>query len=166
VTRLNEEPHLREATSGATRTLIWIEVDAIARQEQLPLPIPVPSATTLALFQYTSGSTTAPKGVMVSHANLIANSGMIATAFGHDESSRGVCWLILFHDMGLVGHVLQPLYSCGLSVLMSPLTFLQRPARWLKAVSNCKATTSGGPSYAFELCLKLVRDEELENLDL
>ena len=79
---------------------------------------------------------------------------------------RGVGWLPLFHDMGLVGHVLQPVYVGGFSALMSPLLFLQRPSRWLQAISDWKATTSGGPSYAFDLCVKSIRDDQLENLDL
>jgi len=103
---------------------------------------------------------------MLSHANLIANNAMIANAFGHDASLRGVGWLPLFHDMGLVGHVLQPVYVGGLSVLMSPLVFLQRPARWLQTISAWRATTSGGPSFAFELCLTAIRDEHIESLDL
>ena len=103
---------------------------------------------------------------MLNHANLIANSAMIAEAFGHDRTSRGVSWLPLFHDMGLVGHVLQPIYFGGLSVLMSPQSFLQRPVRWLQAISNWQATTSGAPTYAFDLCLKMVRDEQMESLDL
>ena len=134
------------------------------RTREVSLPMPGPD--TLALLQYTSGSTSSPKGVMLSQANLIANSGMITEAFGHDETSRGVGWLPLFHDMGLVGHVLQPVYYGGVSVLMSPLSFLQRPVRWLQAISTWKATTSGGPTYAFELCLRAVRDEQLQGLDL
>jgi acyl-CoA synthetase (AMP-forming)/AMP-acid ligase II len=163
--RLREDPQLCEASFGVADKLVWIQIDALdpeAREVSLPMPDP----DTLALLQYTSGSTSSPKGVMLSQANLIANSGMITEAFGHDETSRGVGWLPLFHDMGLVGHVLQPVYYGGVSVLMSPLSFLQRPVRWLQAISTWKATTSGGPTYAFELCLRAVRDEQLQGLDL
>lgn len=120
----------------------------------------------LALLQYTSGSTSDPKGVMLSHGNLIANSAMIRDAFGHDATSRGVSWLPLFHDMGLIGHVLQPVYVGALSVLMSPLSFLQRPSNWLKAISDWRATTSGGPNHAFELCTRLMRMERAKTFDL
>src|SRR5262249_1434757 len=129
-------------------------------------PLPMLGPDTLALLQYTSGWTSSPKGVMLSQSNLIANSRMITEAFGHDERSRGVRWLPQFHDIACVGQVLQPVYFGGVSVLMSPLSFLQPPGRWLQAVSAGKATTSGGPTYAFELCLRAVRDEQLEGLEL
>lgn len=164
--RLATEPQLREAAFAKGHHLVWIFPDSIGT-EGAPFDIlPIVSREALAMLQYTSGSTSTPKGVMLSHANLMANSAMIAQLFGHDETSRGVGWLPLFHDMGLVGHVLQPVYFGGLSVLMSPLAFVQKPVRWLRAISNWQATTSGGPSHAFELCLRLIRDEELERLDL
>jgi acyl-CoA synthetase (AMP-forming)/AMP-acid ligase II len=165
LSRLRSEPQILQASFGIEDSLIWIYIDALdSKSLSVDLPLPTPEA--LALLQYTSGSTTAPKGVMLSHDNLIANSEMIATAFGHSEMSRGVGWLPPFHDMGLVGHILQPVYFGGLSVLMSPLVFLQRPVRWLQAISNWKATTSGGPTFAFELCLRSVRDEQLDGVDL
>lgn len=105
--RPSEDPQLCEASFGVADKLVWIQIDALdpdTREVSLPMPGP----DTLALLQYTSGLTSSPKGVMLSQANLIANSGMITEAFGHDETSRGVGWLPLFHDMGLVGHVLQP----------------------------------------------------------
>jgi acyl-CoA synthetase (AMP-forming)/AMP-acid ligase II len=85
---------------------------------------------------------------------------------GHDSNSRGVSWLPLFHDMGLIGHVLQPVYIGALSILMSPLSFLKRPITWLKAISDWRATTSGGPSYAFELCARAAQSEDAQCLDL
>ena len=103
---------------------------------------------------------------MLTHANLIANSAMIAETFGHDKTCSGVGWLPLFHDMGLVGHVLQPVYGGSLSVLMSPLLFLQRPVLWLQAISRWKATTSGGPTYAFEYCARSVLEDQLKGVDL
>jgi len=127
---------------------------------------PEGSADDLALMQYTSGSTSRPKGVMLSHANLLANSAMIAAAFGHDRALRGVGWLPLYHDMGLIGHVLQPVFVGGLSVLMPPLSFLQRPQRWLETISTWRATTSGGPSQAYALCLRHVPDQAIADLDL
>ena len=162
---LKMEPQIRESL-GPDDRLIWIHVDALAPDPQAEFSWPTPAPESLALLQYTSGSTGSPKGVMLSHANLVANCEMIAEAFGMNEATRGVGWLPPFHDMGLIGHILEPVYYGGLSVLMSPLTFLQRPVRWLQAISTWKATISGGPTFAFEICLKLVRDEQLQDLDL
>lgn len=148
----------------ANQRLVWIVTDTLEAERLFDGPTPESEA--LALLQYTSGSTSDPKGVMLSHANLIANCAMIKDAFGHDERSCGVSWLPLFHDMGLVGHVLQPVYLGALSVLMSPLSFLQRPVRWLEAISQWQATTSGGPSTAFDLCFRNIRDGDLAALDL
>lgn len=120
----------------------------------------------LAFLQYTSGSTASPRGVMVSHGNLLANQEMIRRAFRHDADTRIVSWLPLFHDMGLVGGLLQPLYVGGESVLMSPLDFVQRPIRWPRAVSRYAATSSGGPSFAYELCAERIRPEDLADIDL
>ena len=119
----------------------------------------------LAFLQYTSGSTAAPKGVMVSHANLIHNQGLIRDACGHDESSVFVTWLPLYHDLGLIGNVLQSVFVGAHCVLMSPLSFLQRPRRWLEAVSRFRGTTSGGPNFAYDLCTRKAA-ADLSGLDL
>ncbi|HEV7671238.1 MAG TPA: non-ribosomal peptide synthase/polyketide synthase [Thermoanaerobaculia bacterium] len=120
----------------------------------------------LAFLQYTSGSTSLPKGVMVSHANLVANERMIAAAFRQTEESVVVGWLPLYHDMGLIGNVLQPLWSGGRCVLMSPVAFLQKPLRWLAAISRYGATTSGGPNFAYDLCARKIATPERTGLDL
>jgi acyl-CoA synthetase (AMP-forming)/AMP-acid ligase II len=120
----------------------------------------------LAFLQYTSGSTADPKGVMITHGNLLHNSKHIYRLFGHSPGSRGVIWLPTYHDMGLIGGVLQPLYAGFPVVLMSPIAFLQRPIRWLKAVSKHRATTSGGPNFAYELCVRKIKPEERVGLDL
>lgn len=120
----------------------------------------------LAFLQYTSGSTGTPKGVMVTHDNIIHNQQIIQQAFGHSEKSIGVGWLPLFHDMGLIGHVLQPIYAGFPSILMPPLIFLQKPIRWLKAISQYRATTSGGSNFAYDLCVDKVKSEQLVNIDL
>jgi 7-keto-8-aminopelargonate synthetase-like enzyme/acyl-CoA synthetase (AMP-forming)/AMP-acid ligase II/acyl carrier protein len=129
-------------------------------------PWPPIDGETLAILQYTSGSTGIPKGVMLTHANLLHNSALIAHAFEHTRSGTGVFWLPGYHDMGLIGGILQPLYVGRPNVLMSPMAFLQRPVRWLRAVSRYGATTSGGPNFAYDLCVRKVAQEELADLDL
>ncbi|HSK77422.1 MAG TPA: AMP-binding protein, partial [Thermoanaerobaculia bacterium] len=128
--------------------------------------LPDPDPESVAFLQYTSGSTSAPKGVMVTHANLVHNERMIGAAFEQDEESVVVGWLPLYHDMGLIGNVLQPLHAGGRCVLMSPVAFLQKPLRWLEAISRYRATTSGGPNFAYELCLRKIGSEEKAGLDL
>lgn len=123
-------------------------------------------SNSLAFLQYTSGSTGTPKGVMLSHGNLLHNSMLIMTGFEHTRSDRGVYWLPSYHDMGLIGGIIQPVYCGRPNVMMSPLSFLTRPYRWLAAISKYKATTSGGPNFAYELCTRQIKDEMLETLDL
>lgn len=125
-----------------------------------------PRADTVAMIQYTSGSTADPKGVVLRHANLMANQRAIQQAMRSDDRTVGVSWLPTYHDMGLIGFVLHPLYLGIPSYLMSPLHFLERPVRWLRAISRFGATISGGPNFAFELCLKRITDEEKVGLDL
>ncbi|MEU0954166.1 fatty acyl-AMP ligase [Streptomyces niveus] len=127
-----------------------------------------PSLTpeSLAFLQYTSGSTSDPKGVVVSHGNLLANEAAIQRSIG--TSSESVCggWLPFYHDMGLIGHILHPLYLGAQGVLMAPFTFLKRPYRWLKMISDYGMTTGGGPNFAYDLCVRRVTDAQLETLDL
>ncbi|MFO0958314.1 MAG: amino acid adenylation domain-containing protein [Isosphaeraceae bacterium] len=133
--------------------------------EAAPAPgTPDPGA--LAFLQYTSGSTATPKGVMVTHANLMHNSSCIHRVFGTYPDGKGVCWLPAFHDMGLIGGVLQPIYCGAESILMSPVSFLQRPVRWLEAISKTGATISGGPNFAYELCARKTTPEQKSGLDL
>ncbi|MBN1205648.1 MAG: fatty acyl-AMP ligase [Myxococcaceae bacterium] len=120
----------------------------------------------VAMLQYTSGSTLSPRGVMLTHGNLLTNSAYIKEAFGHSTASQGVIWLPPYHDMGLIGGILQPVFSGFPCALMSPLDFLQRPIRWLRAVSRFRATTSGGPNFAYELCAKKIGRADCEGLDL
>ena len=124
------------------------------------------SGETLAFLQYTSGSTTAPRGVMVRHRNILANERMIQAAYGHTEATTFVGWLPLFHDMGLIGNILQPLFIGSRCVFMAPLTFLRRPLRWLSAISRYGGRTCGGPSFAYDLCVRRTRVEERQTLDL
>jgi len=121
---------------------------------------------TLAFLQYTSGSTGTPKGVMLNHANLMHNSALIAHAYEHTRSGLGVFWLPSYHDMGLIGGILQPLYVGRPNILMSPMAFLQKPLRWLQAITRFGGTTSGGPNFAYDLCVRTIPPEEREKLDL
>ncbi len=127
---------------------------------------PATGPADLAFLQYTSGSTRQPRGVMVDHGNLLANERCIAEACGHDRDSTFVGWVPFFHDMGLVANLLQPLYLGSLSVLMPPMAFLQRPGRWLRAVTRYRAHTSGGPNFAYDLCVERVGAAERAELDL
>src|SRR5205085_11393195 len=101
----------------------------------------------------TSGSTAAPKRVMMTHANLLHNERMIEQTCGHTAESTFVGWLPLYHDMGLIGNVLQPLYIGARAILMPPTAFLQRPIVWLRAISTYRGCTSGGPNFAYEMCV-------------
>jgi acyl-CoA synthetase (AMP-forming)/AMP-acid ligase II len=120
----------------------------------------------VAFLQYTSGSTGAPKGVMVSHGNLSHNSACIQAAFELDETSVSVCWLPHFHDMGLIDGILQPLYSGFHGVLLAPETFSKRPAIWLQLIHRFGATHSGGPNSAYEQCSQRITPQDLEGVDL
>ncbi|KAF2410814.1 non-ribosomal peptide synthase domain TIGR01720/amino acid adenylation domain-containing protein [Pseudomonas antarctica] len=125
-------------------------------------------ADDIAFLQYTSGSTALPKGVQVSHGNLVANEVLIRRGFGIDLNPDDVIvsWLPLYHDMGLIGGLLQPIFSGVPCVLMSPAYFLGRPLRWLEAISEYGGTISGGPDFAYRLCSERVSESALERLDL
>ncbi|MFB7664814.1 fatty acyl-AMP ligase [Kitasatospora sp. NPDC056138] len=120
----------------------------------------------LALLQYTSGSTSLPRGVMLSHAQLMSNCVEIARGFGMHEGSVGGLWLPPYHDMGLIGGILTPLFSGIPVTLMSPVTFLRRPLSWLRMVSRYRATITGGPNFAFDLCVRRATDADVAELDL
>ncbi|MDY7094118.1 MAG: non-ribosomal peptide synthase/polyketide synthase, partial [Acidobacteriota bacterium] len=146
----------------------WMTIDgeeAAGASEEDWRPVTV-GRDSLAFLQYTSGSTSTPKGVMVSHGNLLHNEELITQGFGHQGDELIVGWLPLYHDMGLIGNVLQPLYLGVPCVLMSPMAFLQRPLRWLKAIEAYGASTSGGPNFAYELCVAKTSEEQRAELDL
>lgn len=144
----------------------WLETDAASEDIENAWTMPALKGRTLAFLQYTSGSTGSPKGVMVSHENLLHNQRMIQQAFGHNEETTVLGWLPLYHDMGLIGNVLQPLYLSRPCVLMSPVHFMQKPFRWLSAISRYRATTSGAPNFAYDLCVRQISSEERDSLDL
>jgi 8-amino-7-oxononanoate synthase len=148
------------------RSFPWEAVESIGNDAADTWKKPNVHADTLAFLQYTSGSTGVPKGVMLSHGNLMHNSAMIAYAFEHTRSGHGVFWLPLYHDMGLIGGILQPLYMGRPNTLFPPAAFLQKPLRWLQAISRVGATISGGPNSAYDLCVKRISDEDKQHLDL
>ncbi|QSI32382.1 amino acid adenylation domain-containing protein [Variovorax sp. RKNM96] len=125
-----------------------------------------PADDDVAFLQYTSGSTSAPKGVIVTHGNLMANEHAIRVGMGIGPDDKFVSWAPLYHDMGLIGGLMQPLYSVIPLVLTSPRYFLERPVRWLELISRHRATLSGGPDFSFRLCLERVKDAQLAKLDL
>jgi amino acid adenylation domain-containing protein len=127
---------------------------------------PAVGPDSIAFLQYTSGSTARPRGVVLTHQNLIANSAMISELFGTSDQTRLVSWLPMYHDMGLIGSILQALYCNGTTTLMSPAAFVQDPARWLRTVSHERATISGGPNFAYDLCVDRITDAERAELDL
>ncbi|WP_437759618.1 non-ribosomal peptide synthase/polyketide synthase [Sorangium sp. So ce1389] len=144
----------------------WVATDQLAPGAEDSWRRPEVTADGLAFLQYTSGSTAAPRGVMLTHANLLHNLALIHEAFAHSPESRGVIWLPPYHDMGLIGGILQPLFGGFPVTLMNPVDFLQRPARWLEAISRARATTSGGPNFAYDLCVRKIAPEQRATLDL
>ena len=163
-----------ELLSGARGDLIgrfqhagleWIAADE-AGEEVEAVELPSARRDDIAFLQYTSGSTSAPKGVMVSHGNLLANLEMIRIACGNTRASTYVSWVPLYHDMGLILNALQALYVGALCVLLPPLAFLQRPSLWLRAIHEYRAEVAGGPNFAFDLCVDRHRPEQLAGLDL
>lgn len=138
--------------------------DLAAHGASAPFERPRPDA--IAFVQYTSGATRSPVGVAVTHANLVANERMIEASFGHREGWVTVSWLPHFHDMGLMGSVLQPLLAGGTAVFMSPLAFIQKPVRWLRAIERFGAACAGGPCLGYDLCLRRIGEDEARALDL
>ncbi|MGE6759645.1 amino acid adenylation domain-containing protein, partial [Corallococcus interemptor] len=148
------------------RALHWMATDSLPEGGEREWVAPELGPESLAFLQYTSGSTGTPKGVMLTHGNLLHNLSLIHGAFGARRESQGVIWLPPYHDMGLIGGILEPLYGGFPVALMSPMTFLKRPMAWLEAVSRFGGTISGGPNFAFDLCVKKSTPEERRALDL
>lgn len=152
---------------------LWITVDTLGDDQAAAWQRPDFDESDIAFLQYTSGSTGEPKGVMVSHGALVHNSTLISDVYteslaacGGRELGPSVSWLPPYHDMGLIEGVLQAVYAGRQAVLMSPLSFLEKPLRWLRAISRYRAFNSGSPCFGYELCLRKITDEEAATLDL
>jgi amino acid adenylation domain-containing protein/non-ribosomal peptide synthase protein (TIGR01720 family) len=147
-------------------TLQWLTSDNAAPGLADNWQKPAVRDEDLAFLQYTSGSTSTPRGVMLSHKNLLHNERIIQKAFQQSGQSIIAGWLPFYHDMGLIGNVLQSLFVGAPCIFMSPISFLQRPVRWLQAISRYRATTSGGPNFAYDLCVRKISAEQRSTLDL
>ena len=144
----------------------WLALDTLGAGEIDGEDAVSPAADDIALLQYTSGSTGSPKGVMLSHANIVYVTRRIAERFGLDATTRGLLWLPPFHDMGLIGGIFEAVVTGMRLSLMAPTTFLRRPARWLEAIVDERAHVSGGPNFAYELCCERISEADVERLDL
>jgi natural product biosynthesis luciferase-like monooxygenase protein len=145
--------------------LAWLTTDTVAAAPADFTPV-APAEDELAFLQYTSGSTGAPKGVMVTQANIVYNTHYIQESFRLHRESVSVSWLPSFHDMGLIDGVLGPVYTGHLGVLMSPVSFIQRPRRWLEAITRFKGTHGGGPNFGYDLCVDRIESADRAGLDL
>ena len=151
----------------------WLAIDEVSDEQADGWDCPAVTADDVVYLQYTSGSTSVPKGVMVTHGNLVHNLESIREGFqlnfqqqGVENTGKGVFWLPAYHDMGLIGGILTSLYVGGVSVLMSPTDFLRRPIRWLQAITKYRANVSGAPNFAYELCVEKTTAEQRAELDL
>ncbi|PMB15529.1 non-ribosomal peptide synthetase [Fischerella thermalis] len=147
-------------------SLQWLATDNLAEGIEDTWQEPFIHQDTLAFLQYTSGSTGTPKGVMISHGNLLHNAATTYQFMEHSAESKFISWLPTYHDMGLIGGILQPLYGGFPCILMPPTSFLQSPYRWLQAISHYQGTTSGAPNFAYELCTQKITQQQKETLDL
>jgi acyl-CoA synthetase (AMP-forming)/AMP-acid ligase II len=151
---------------GDNYKLQWFGTDNLEPGIENCWQAPFINQDSLVFLQYTSGSTGTPKGVMLSHSNLLHNAAVTYKFMEHSPESKFVSWLPVYHDMGLIGGILQPLYGGFPCILMSPAAFLQRPYRWLQAISHYQGTTSGAPNFAYELCINKITPEQRATLDL
>ena len=142
----------------------WLKTDII--DTYIDKTFPLVQEEDIVFLQYTSGSTGDPKGVMVAHSNIIHNSKLIQNCNHHTPQTIGVSWLPIYHDMGLIGNILQSFYVGFEMIIMPPTAFVQKPVRWLKTISKYKATLSGGPNFAYDLCVNQIKKEDVIGLDL
>jgi acyl-CoA synthetase (AMP-forming)/AMP-acid ligase II len=145
--------------------ILWLSVD-LTQMERSAADLPNPEPEDIAFLQYTSGSTSEPKGVAVSHANLLANLEMIRVSLGNTKQSTYVNWVPLYHDMGLILNALEALYVGSLCVLMAPNAFMQRPLNWLRAIHHYRAEVGCSPNFGFDLCVSRYRADQMQDVDL
>jgi len=160
---------LRDRANGSTQCLAridWLATDELPDGLENDWSETSPSLDDIAMLQYTSGSTASPRGAVITHGNIAHNSEFIRRSFHHTDRSRILSWLPHFHDMGLIGGILHPLHTGFPFTLMPPFAVMQKPLRWLQAISTLGATTSGAPNFAYEFCLHRIRPEERKGLDL
>jgi acyl-CoA synthetase (AMP-forming)/AMP-acid ligase II len=146
--------------------MVWLDTDNTDESGASAWRAPNIDSNSLAFLQYTSGSTGTAKGVRVTHQNLLHNESLMKAAWENTERSFFVGWLPLFHDMGLIGVVLQSLYVGTPCTLLSPVDFLQKPSRWLQALSDYQAIITGSPNFAYDLCIRKVTPEQMKTIDL
>ena len=157
---------LMDVDCGTLQEQPWMATEEIPIELAGDWKNPGVTKDDLAIIQYTSGSTGSPKGVMLTHRNVLANCRYIISGFQLPEGGRGVFWLPYYHDMGLIGGLLSPFYVGGQSTSMSPAHFVAKPIRWLRAISNVGAEVSGGPNFAYAHCCEKISEEACEGLDL
>ena len=157
-TRLDHNPALKNRR--------WLATDELTDELAENWRAPDIDSETLAFLQYTSGSTGTPKGVMVSHGNLLHNSAYMTSIWQYDSDNIMVTWLPIFHDMGLIFGILQPLYQGFPCYVMSPAAFIQRPFRWLQTISRYRATHTAAPNFGYDLCIGKITEAQRSTLDL
>ena len=160
--KLSSQPVIREQIENIPSLSINTPLDedtSLWKQPEIEVD-------TVAFLQYTSGSTSTPKGVVITHGNIVANQELIHNAFSFDQNSVVYGWLPFFHDMGLIGNILQPLKLGNPCYLSPPMDFIAKPSLWLKAISKYKVTISGGPNFGYDHCVDHIQDEEMNDFDL
>ncbi len=144
----------------------WISTDTVSDDMATMWKKPPVTADSLAFLQYTSGSTSNPRGVMLTHHNLLSNLKLAYQTLDHCDNPRAISWLPPYHDMGLIGSILQPIYAGFPATIFSPMDFLAQPIKWLQIITDKKGTSSAGPNFAYDLCTRRISSEQLKSLDL
>lgn len=166
---LSDAQNLSTRINDEESRIIWLSTERLSNDGLENWKNPEPKPESVAFLQYTSGSTGKPKGVVISHENLVYNSELIRVCCDHKPGDCIVSWLPPYHDMGLIGAIIQSIYAGIPCVLMSPMTFLKRPFKWLKSISDLNIegkVTSGAPNFAFDLCMEKITPEQRKELDL
>ena len=168
LTTQNNRERIESTISSVTpsRRFEIISTDGFTDRQDSTSTTNTPTASDVALLQYTSGSTNDPKGVVVTHGNIVANLNCIYDGFDFSQPSHMVNLMPAFHDMGLIGGILEPLYAGCECTLISPLEFMRRPSIWLQTISRFQATISGGPNFAFDACVSRIQRRQMAGINL